>query len=244
MSIRRVGTWKDSLRRLVDAVSASALPGGWRLFPILAQVDGYLFPHEAAFLYRLARSAPGAGVIVEIGSYRGRSTLCLASGARGRGETRIVSIDPHIYGSEQELRNNLRHFGLDRVVDVVAVASIAAASSWRGPVRAIFVDGNHEQASVEADVDAWLPFLERGGFLLLHDSTDLSRFLGPAVVARERLRVGPEFDLAGRLGATTWARRTGAAKPWDPRLGGASLVDAILRAVKRLRRATRGPAAC
>ena len=67
MTVRRIGTWKDTLRRLVDASVAAAIPGGASLFPILAQVDGYLFPHEAVFLYWLARSGPGKGAIVEIG---------------------------------------------------------------------------------------------------------------------------------------------------------------------------------
>jgi MMP 1-O-methyltransferase len=244
MSIRRVGTWKDRLRRISDAAAASLLPGGWRLFPMLAQVDGYLFPHEAVFLRRLARRAPGVGAIVEIGSYRGRSTLCLAAGVHGERTTRIVSVDPHVYGSDRELNDNLRHFGFSDDVDVVVAPSLDAAGAWKGAVRAVFVDGNHEQVSVEADVSAWLPFLEPGGFLLLHDSTDLSRFQGPAVVARERLRVGSEFDLVGRLGGTTWARRSGASEPWDPRLRGAALFDAILRTAKRLRRATRSTAAC
>lgn len=244
MTIRRVGTWKDALRRFADAAVALGWPGGWRLFATLAQVDGYLFPHEAVFLFRLARSAPGDGAIVEVGSYRGRSTLCLAAGVRGRRATRIISVDPHVYGSEQELRNNLRHFGHAGAVDLVVAQSVAAARSWRGSVRAVFIDGNHEQASVAADVEAWLPFLEAGGFILLHDSTELSGFPGPAAVARTRLRLGDEFDLVGRHGGTTWARRAGSPHPWDPRLRGTALCDAILRTAKQLRRNKRSASAC
>ena len=71
MTVRRIGTWKDSVRRFTDASVAAGLPGGASLFPVLARVDGYLFPHEAVFLYWLARSGPGEGAIVEIGSFRG-----------------------------------------------------------------------------------------------------------------------------------------------------------------------------
>lgn len=244
MTVRRIGTWKDSARRVADGFAASLLPGGWRLFPILAQVDGYLFPHEAVFLYRLAREAPGTGAIVEIGSYRGRSTLCLARGARERRDTRVVAVDPHVYGSEGELRDNLAHFGLAAGVDVVVAPSVDAARAWSGPVRALFVDGNHEQAAVEADLEAWFRFVVPGGFVLLHDSTDLSRFAGPAAVAQARLRTGSEFDLAGRLGATSWARRSGASAPWDPSLAGARLFDDGLRRIKRLRRRAGSGRAC
>jgi predicted O-methyltransferase YrrM len=235
MTVRRIGTLKDSARRLADASVAAALPGGAALFPILAQVDGYLFPHEAVFLYGLARSAPGEGAIVEIGSYRGRSTLCLAAGVRGRRATPIVAVDPHVYETEAELRENLEHFGMSEVVQPVIAPSVAAASAWKGPARLVFVDGHHEKASVEADVDAWLPFLAPGGFLVLHDSTDLSSFPGPAEVARARLRVGPLFDAIGTIGGMTWARRAGAAAPWVPRTYGARVLDGAIRLAKSWR---------
>jgi predicted O-methyltransferase YrrM len=232
MTVRRIGTWKDTLRRLADASVAAALPGGTSLFPILAQVDGYLFPHEAVFLYWLARSGPGEGAIVEIGSYRGRSTLCLAKGVSGRRPTPIVAVDPHVYGTEGDLRDNLAHFGMGDVVRLVVAPSVTAARAWNGPVRVVFVDGHHEQASVEADVDAWLPFLVPGGFLVLHDATDLSSFPGPAAVASARLRVGPDFDAVGTLGGMTWARRAGAGRPWAPRAYGARILDGGIRLAK------------
>jgi predicted O-methyltransferase YrrM len=232
MTVRRIGTRKDALRRFADACVAAALPGGAALFPILAQVDGYLFPHEAVFLFRLARSGPGDGAIVEIGSYRGRSTLCLAVGVKGHRATRIAAVDPHVYGTEDHLRENLAHFGVSTIVQPIVAPSVAAAGAWTGPVRAVFVDGHHEQASVEADVDAWLPFLAPGGFLVLHDSTDLSSFPGPALVARTRLRVGPLFDAVGTLGGMTWARRAGGAHPWAPRSHGARGLDAAIRLAK------------
>ena len=232
MTVRRIGTWKDSLRRLVDASVAAGLPGGASLFPILAQVDGYLFPHEAVFLYWLARTGPGKGAIVEIGSFRGRSTLCFATGVRGRRPTRIVAVDPHVYGTEGDLRENLAHFGVSESIQLIVAPSVTAARAWAGPVRIVFVDGHHERASVEADVDAWLPFLEPGGFLVLHDSTDLSSFAGPAEVAKVRLRVGPVFDAVGVLGGMTWARRAGAAEPWVPKTHGARILDSGIRLAK------------
>ncbi len=208
------------------------MPGGIPLVSILTQVDGYLFPHEAVFLYWLARSAPGDGCIVEIGSYRGRSTLCLAAGIRRRRRTRVFAVDPHVYGTAGELAANLAHFGMAELVTAVVAPSVEAAEPWREPVRLVFVDGDHQKASVEADVDAWLPHLEAGGFLLLHDSTSVGKFSGPAEVARARLRVGPEFDVVGRLGSITWARRSGARAPWLPPTHGSVILDKMIRLLK------------
>jgi predicted O-methyltransferase YrrM len=232
MGARRVGTWKDALRRATDAAIAGILPGGVGLVSILAQVDGYLYPHEAVLLYQLARSSPGAGAVVEIGSYRGRSTLCLAKGARARGGTRVYAVDPHVYGTEADLRENLRHFGMDGIVEPVVLPSVEAARDFRGDVRLLFVDGHHEEASVAADLDAWLPKVVPGGFVLVHDSTDLGQFPGPARVARERLVGGAGFDAVDRLGSITWAKLRGGADPWLPPTR-AKLLDGLIRSLKR-----------
>jgi len=232
VTVRNIGSWKDRVRRLADASVAAAFPGGIGLFPILAQVDGYLFPHEAVFLHELARFGPGEGAIVEIGSFRGRSTLCFAHGVRGRRATPIVAVDPHVYGTEAELRENLEHFGATDIVRPVVAPSVAAAAAWSGAVRVVFVDGHHAKESVEADVDAWLPFLAPGGFLVLHDSTDLSSFPGPAEVAKSRLTKGTLFDAVGTLGGMTWGRRAGAAHSWTPRTLGAGALDRLIRLAK------------
>ena len=209
MAVRRVGTWKDAARRLADASAAALLPGGAGLFGILRLVDGYLFPQEAVVLYRLARDLPGEGEIVEVGSYRGRSTLCLASGIRDRGRGRIVSVDPHVYRSEQELRENLAHFDLADRVEVRVEPSLTAARSWDRPLRAVFLDGSHEEEDVAADVAAWIPHLGRGGILLLHDATPLSRYPGPVRVAARTFRDGTMFDATGTVGSMAWGRREG-----------------------------------
>jgi hypothetical protein len=112
-----------------------------------------------------------------------------------------------------------------------AGAGMATAFAGAAVGAALF-----EKASVEADIDAWLPFLEPGGFLVLHDSTDLSSYPGPAEVALARLRVGPIFDAVGSLGGTTWARRAGAVSPWSPTVRGAGILDTAIRVAKSLRK--------
>jgi hypothetical protein len=45
-------------------------------------IEGWLKIEEAAALYRLARRLPPDSTIVEIGSWKGKSTYCLARGLR------------------------------------------------------------------------------------------------------------------------------------------------------------------
>src|SRR5689334_109736 len=58
-------------------------------------IGGWLSKNEADFLYNQSKTIPRDGVIVEIGSWKGRSTVCLGLGAKDGNGTRIVAIDPH-----------------------------------------------------------------------------------------------------------------------------------------------------
>src|SRR2546421_12065082 len=61
------------------------------------RVPGYLGENEARFLGILAACAPAPaeGAIVEIGSFKGKSTVMLASVAVHYGLGPVVAIDPH-----------------------------------------------------------------------------------------------------------------------------------------------------
>lgn len=60
-------------------------------------VDGSIGKDEGLFLYNLARECrPNNGVIVEIGSANGLSTICLGLGSKDGHSVPVYSIDPHI----------------------------------------------------------------------------------------------------------------------------------------------------
>jgi predicted O-methyltransferase YrrM len=234
--VRRIGTWKDALRRALDGAAGAVFSGSAGIAPVLAQVDGYLYGHEAAFLYRLARESPGTGAVVEVGSFRGRSTLCFALGIRRRGSGHVFAVDPHVYRTEAELRENLEYFGAAEWVSVEVERSRVVAARWSGPVRILFIDGDHSEEAARGDLEAWLPHLEPGGYLLLHDSTVLGDHPGPRRVAREWLREGPWFDRTGTLGQTTWGRRAGGDLDYLPRITGARMMDAAIRMKRQWRK--------
>ena len=224
-----IGRWMDVARRTADAALALSMPGGRHIAAYLLRVEGYLYPHEALYLYWLAYTAPDPANIVEVGSLRGRSTLCLAAGLRQRGRGRVYAVDPHVYGTLGELRSNIERFGLGEEITVMAEPSVQAGARWREPVQAVFIDGDHRLAAVEADVLVWLPHVAPGGLLVIHDSTDLSGHEGPRQVAKEVCRVGDEFDAVGTLASITWARRRGGAQKWAPPEHGKRMLDPIIR---------------
>lgn len=60
-------------------------------------VGGPINEKEGLFLYEMAKQVKN-GVIVEIGSANGRSTVCLAKGSKAGYGVKIYAIDPHAGG--------------------------------------------------------------------------------------------------------------------------------------------------
>ena len=79
---RRVRSWglcQVTCRATADAGDRPDLP---TVMALVADVDGWMSPGQASTLYDAATRCPAGGSIVEIGSFRGRSTIVLASAPR------------------------------------------------------------------------------------------------------------------------------------------------------------------
>lgn len=138
-------------------------------------VEGYLAQPE--FDYLQAQGAQAALCIVEIGSYRGRSTIALALQAH----VPVYAIEPHDPFTADDgtafdggadraaFLRNILDAGVAERVHLVNLPSVQAARAWTRPIDLLWVDGDHRPEAVEADVRAWLPFVVPGGSLLLHD---------------------------------------------------------------------------
>jgi predicted O-methyltransferase YrrM len=64
-------------------------------------VPGFLSESEARFLGMAAACTPRSGAIVEIGSFKGKSTVMLAKVSQHYGLGPIVAIDPHNFNSTE-----------------------------------------------------------------------------------------------------------------------------------------------
>ncbi len=115
---------------------------------------------EGKFLYTLAKKCKGSGVIVEIGSWKGRSTIYLAKGSKAGNSVRVYAIDPHTGSSEHkekfgevwtfdEFVKNIKSAGVDDIVTPIVKTSEEAAKEFDRPVELIFIDGAHEYEFVK-----------------------------------------------------------------------------------------------
>jgi predicted O-methyltransferase YrrM len=179
-------------------------------------VPGYLMEDEARLLGTIAACTPGKGAIVEIGSFKGKSTVMLAKVAEHYGLSRIVAIDPHNSpelldlqsnpqaSSFQEFLSNIQAAGVVDQVEVHRAYSHDAASLWTRPIRFLWIDGDHTYRGAKTDFDLFLPYVMPEGIVALHDA--LNVFSGPIRVFVEDMLRSNRFGAAGFVHSIAWSQ--------------------------------------
>jgi predicted O-methyltransferase YrrM len=181
-------------------------------------LPGFLSEAEARFLGIAAACTPAQGCIVEIGSFKGKSTVMLATVAQHYSLAPVVAIDPHTFANPElaQHRNEpgasswepfLRNLEASSVRDSVEIhraPSTDVAAGWNRPIRFLWIDGNHSYAGAKADFDGFLPHLVPGGVVAFHDALHL--FSGPIRVFAEDVLRSDRFGAAGFVGSIAWAQ--------------------------------------
>jgi hypothetical protein len=202
-------------------------------------VDGFLPDEEAVRLYVLAARLPGrAPVVVELGSWVGKSAVVLGTALRRRRGATLVCVDPFdgsgdapslaFYESEKarlggQLREmfeqNTRRAGLARVIDMRQGRSAEVVRQWRRPIDMLFIDASHDYEDVRHDFLQWSRFVRPGGIVALHDvhlepgGEAFEAFPGPARVVEECLLPDSSWERIEYVGALFVARKTVAGPP-------------------------------
>ncbi len=191
---------------------------------LVADVEGWMSPGQGATLFESASNCPIDGRIVEIGSFRGRSTIVLATAADPSVE--IVAIDPHAGNDRgpQEIEGfaveaaddhavfttNLAAAGVTERVRHVREFSDAALDMVEGPVDVLYVDGAHRYGPALADIRAWGDRVGNGGTMLIHDSFSS---IGVTLAIMRHLFFGTRFRYVGRSRSMTIYRADLPASP-------------------------------
>jgi hypothetical protein len=178
------------------------------------EVDGWMSPDQAERLYRAALSTRPGDQIVEIGSFRGRSTIVLASAANA--EATVVAIDPHagndrgpqeIEGFAAEaatdhdiFNRNLADAGVTHRVRHVRKFSNEAHTDVTGDIGVLYIDGAHRFAPARADIVEWGARVAPGGTMLIHDSFSS---VGVTLAILRELLWGGRFRYVGRARSLT-----------------------------------------
>lgn len=150
-----------------------------RAWSMIDGVEGFLIsPRQERWLFGAARSLPSGANIVEIGSFKGRSTVALALGCGGSGK-HVFAVDTFDGNEVDFLRRgfydeflmNIENCGVGKVVIPVKGKSRIVAAEWARPIHLLFIDGSHEYNDVIADFDDFYPHVVPGGLVAFHDVT-------------------------------------------------------------------------
>lgn len=176
-----------------------------RVKPFIEDVPGWLSDEEGEALYELARECTGRGAIVEIGSWKGKSTICLGLGSRAGNGVRIFAVDPHADYRHGAFKDNIERAGIADLVTPVKGFSQQVADGFDEPIELLFVDGSHEEDDVREDFDKWVPKVVEGGVVAFHDTT---WHPGVRKVVAEKVYGSREFkEVRFVIGSTTVARK-------------------------------------
>ncbi len=185
--------WRETIRTLpVDQYVPSPTEHDWRMYygdfaKIPLSQGGELLRKrlkmtylEALLLWRSASWVPEDSRMLEIGSASGASAALLAAGSKAT----IWAIDPFEpydemginlvkgwkEGSLEEFWETARHYDfVSRVRQFKCRSDEAAPQCPDGGFGLIFVDGNHSEKVLRADLDDYWPKVAPGGVLIGHD---------------------------------------------------------------------------
>src|SRR5262245_13940902 len=190
--------------RPVPADLPLAIDAAWNL---MQATPGYLAEREARFLALAAACAPAEGSILEIGTFKGKSTVGIASIAARYGLGKVVTVDPHTAPSDtdpdlegqesswNDFQKSLSVAGMQASVETHRSFSRDLARAWNRPIRFLWIDGDHTYPGTKEDVDLFRRHLAEGAIVALHDV--LHGFEGPIRVFIEELLASDDFGPAG-----------------------------------------------
>lgn len=175
----------------------------------LSDLVGLIPTEVGETLAKYAAQVPSDQAIVEIGSYKGKSTCYLASQAKAH----VWAIDAwDLPGNEPGrfhfndafadfVRQTMAMNYSDRITPIRGYGP-AEGRKWIGPlVGLLFIDGDHSYKAVRSDVEAWIPNLAHDAVVILDDldtpknpgvrkaAAHLSYKLGLFTVEAERLAI-------------------------------------------------------
>lgn len=163
------------------------------------KVPGMLTVDEVDCLFQLGKIDHCGGVIVEIGSWKGKSTIALARGAATSHHEKTYAIDPHqvqpeegyLEDTKSEFLANIKQAGVYGQVVPMIMTSEAAARKWDKPIRLLWIDGDHRYEPANLDFKLWEPFVVEGGIIAMHDTI---RKKGPKKVLWENIFRSSRFQ--------------------------------------------------
>jgi predicted O-methyltransferase YrrM len=220
-------TPEDRPRKLEDICLATMTETERRLVAEIDQIGGWFSTEEILSLYRLIKTLPRTSRILEIGSYRGRSTNAIGHAMEGtvmelycldvwrdfidqgirQTDTTAHYLLPTDSAIFQDFIKNTERFG-DKI-RILRGSTCQFSNLLRDRLfDLIFIDGAHDYDNVHRDIATALKWLKPGGILCGHDYH--SDAVGVIRAAEELVFSNRQFIEYGVItGTSLWFARHG-----------------------------------
>lgn len=163
----------------------------------IKDVKGPLDPSDEKFLFDQAKKLKPGSIILEIGAFRGRSTLILGLAAP---KCKVYTIDIKI---RKELISNIRKHS----TNINIVEGDSKAVLWDRPVDLLWIDGDHKKTGIENDIKRYSSWVKVEGTICGHDYGD-KRYAVTEIVDDE-IKGGKKWENFNTVGVCWVATRIG-----------------------------------
>ena len=146
---------------------------------IMHGIGGHLSRIEANWLYDTPKRI-GSGFYAELGTFRGRSAICLAGGMQEAGVTAVLHTVDAYDGrnmnsgrnfSIESVRASLEEKGVEEYVRLYEGLTVPTADLFKDAwFDFLFIDAAHSYEGCKADFEAWKHKVVSGGEIAFHDA--------------------------------------------------------------------------
>lgn len=185
----------------------------------IRDIEGWLTEAQATELWNSVKATEATtGSPVEIGSYRGKSTVVIANALAS--DQQLTAIDPHA-GSDRgpgeiapnqplgdtdfaAFNSNLEAAGVSQRVNHVRLYSSQALESAPEQISFLYIDGAHRYGPARQDIKQWSERVSEEGLVLIHDAFCS---VGVTLATATTLLFSSDYRYLGRVGSLASYRR-------------------------------------
>ncbi len=151
-------------------------------YPVIMHgISGHLSRREACFLYDTPKRI-GGGLFAELGTFRGRATICMAGGMRDSGTLgHIITVDAYDGRNmsrslkdatpQESVEKSLKEKRVESYITLIKGDTAPTAKDFQAQrFDFLFIDADHRYEGCKADFEAWKGLVVSGGEVAFHDA--------------------------------------------------------------------------
>ncbi|MFZ4639964.1 MAG: class I SAM-dependent methyltransferase [Nodosilinea sp.] len=154
-------------------------------------VPGWMLENNSVALAKAAYDLADDAIILEIGSFVGKSAILLAGARKLRGSGKVHCVDPFDASGDpfsvpyyqrvarrrkmaliDWFKENMRWCGLTDWVEIHQGTALEVRPAWTLPLDMLCLDGDQSPLGARATYEAFIPFLKTGGVITLKNTSD------------------------------------------------------------------------